>query len=79
MNYLQDRIEVILFHRILVVVSYFDDDASPMVFLSADSFDKKFSVLLEYPNEALDQYGNSGTWTIIYNQVYICDWTILHW
>ena len=64
---------IVLFvlHGIPVMVSYFDDDAFLLVFLSADSFDKKFSVLLEYPNEALDQYGNSGTWTIIYNQVYL--------
>ncbi|XP_037068459.1 LOW QUALITY PROTEIN: dipeptidyl peptidase 1-like [Pollicipes pollicipes] len=33
-----------------------------------NAFDKKFTVLLEYPDSAEDQYGNVGTWTIIYNQ-----------
>ncbi|KAF0293795.1 Dipeptidyl peptidase 1 [Amphibalanus amphitrite] len=33
-----------------------------------NAFDKKFSVLLEYPDTAQDMFGNLGTWTIIYNQ-----------
>lgn len=33
-----------------------------------NAFTKKFAVLLEYPDTAQDQFGNLGTWTIIYNQ-----------
>merc|ERR1719153_1775455 len=28
----------------------------------------KFRVDLKYPNEAIDQFGNVGTWTMVYNQ-----------
>ena len=37
--------------------------------IAADAFNKKFSVQLDYPDTAEDQFGNIGTWTIIYNQV----------
>ena len=30
----------------------------------------KVSVKLMYPNVAVDEYGNEGFWTIIYNQVF---------
>ena len=29
----------------------------------------KFKVDLKYPNIAVDQFGNIGTWTMVYNQV----------
>jgi hypothetical protein len=29
----------------------------------------KFRVDLKYPNVAVDQFGNVGTWTMVYNQV----------
>ena len=30
---------------------------------------EKVEVKLVYPNEAIDQWNNKGTWTMIYNQV----------
>ena len=31
----------------------------------------KLRVSLKYPNLAVDQFGNLGTWTMVYNQVYL--------
>ena len=31
----------------------------------------KIRVELKYPNVAVDQFGNIGTWTMVYNQVCI--------
>ena len=31
---------------------------------------EKVEVKLVYPNEAIDQWNNKGTWTMIYNQVF---------
>ena len=33
-------------------------------------FEEKMKVDLTYPNAAVDQFGNIGTWTMVYNQVY---------
>ena len=34
---------------------------------------------LMYPNKAVDQFGNIGTWTMVYNQVYATSQNTYEW